>query len=93
MVLEGGRYVKIIGLRHCDKPIFTLPVPRSRIYVVTDPALAAAVQRASETLSFTPLVPDLTKRVIGLDLDTVALLRQNLDGEPHENVALRSRIR
>ncbi|KAJ7721650.1 cytochrome P450 [Mycena maculata] len=84
MVLEGGRYVKIIGLRHRDKPIFTLPVPRSRIYVVTDPALAAAVQRASKTLSFTPLVPDLTKRVIGLDLDTVALLRQNLDPEPGE---------
>ncbi|KAJ7478605.1 cytochrome P450 [Mycena galericulata] len=86
MAFEGGRYVKSIGMRHRDKPIFTLPVPGSRIYVVTDPALAAAVQRASKTLSFTPLVPDLTKRVIGLDDDTVALLRQNLDpdpGEPH----------
>ncbi|KAJ7287262.1 cytochrome P450 [Mycena rebaudengoi] len=84
MVLEGGRHVKSIGLRHRDKPIFTLPVPRSRIYVVTDPALAAAVQRASKALSFTPLVPELTKRVIGLDADTVALLRQNLDPEPGE---------
>ncbi|KAJ7471957.1 cytochrome P450 [Mycena latifolia] len=82
MVLEGGRHVKNIGLRHRDKPIFTLPVPWSRIYVVTDPALAAAVQRASKALSFTPLVPDLTKRVIGLDNETVALLRQNLDPEP-----------
>ncbi|KAJ7643991.1 cytochrome P450 [Roridomyces roridus] len=91
MVLEGGRYVKSIGyttrraklLRH-RQPIFTLPVPGSRIYVVTDPALAVAVQRASKTLSFTPLVPDLTKRVIGLDAHTVALLRENIDPEPGE---------
>ncbi|KAJ7169857.1 cytochrome P450 [Mycena filopes] len=84
MVRRGGRHVKNIGLSNRDKPIFTLPVPRSRIYVVTDPALAAAVQRASKTLSFTPLVPDLTKRVIGLDADTVELLRQNIDPEPSE---------
>ncbi|KAJ7786283.1 cytochrome P450 [Mycena metata] len=84
MVREGGRHVKSIGLRNRDKPIFTLPVPRSRIYVVTDPALAAAVQRASKVLSFTPLVPDLTRRVIGLSADTVEVLRQNIDPEPGE---------
>jgi len=57
-------------------------VPWSRIYVVTDPSLAAAVQRASKALSFTPLVPDITKRVLGLDAKTVAQVRQNLDPEP-----------
>ncbi|KAJ7038228.1 cytochrome P450 [Mycena alexandri] len=82
MVGEGGRHVKSIGLRNRDKPIFTLPVPRSRIYVVTDPALAAAVQRASKALSFTPLVPDLTARVLGIDSHAVEVLRQNID-EPH----------
>jgi cytochrome P450 len=65
-----------------DKPIFTLPVPSSRIYIVTDPSLAAAVQRASKALSFTPLVPDVTKRVLGLDSHTVSQIRQNLDPEP-----------
>lgn len=55
---------------------------RSRIYVVTDPSLAAAVQRASRALSFTPLVPDITKRVLGLDPETVETVRQNLDPEP-----------
>lgn len=72
------------SLRNPDKPIFTLPVPRSRIYVVTDPSLAAAVQRASKTLSFTPLVPDITHRVLGLDNDTVAIVRQHIDPEPGE---------
>ncbi|KAK1767814.1 putative cytochrome p450 protein [Phialemonium atrogriseum] len=82
MALKGGRYIKQIGLSNPDKPIFTLPVPGSRIYIVTDPSLAAAVQRASKALSFTPLVPGLTQRVLGLDAATVAIVRQNLDPEP-----------
>lgn len=64
------------------EPIFTLPVPGSRIYVVTDPSLAAAIQRNSKVLSFTPLIPDITKRVLGLDDGTVEVVRQNLDPEP-----------
>jgi len=51
---------------------------------VTDPSLAAAVQRASKALSFTPLVPDVTKRVLGLDPATVTIVRQHLDPEPGE---------
>ncbi|KAK0707411.1 cytochrome P450 [Lasiosphaeris hirsuta] len=82
MAMQGGRYVKGIGLRNRDKPIFTLPVPGSRIYIVTDPSLAAAVQRASKTLSFTPLVPDIITRILGLDADTVAIVRRHLDPEP-----------
>ncbi|KAJ5825231.1 cytochrome p450 protein [Penicillium riverlandense] len=85
MIVNGGRYIKSIGITNRDKPIFTLPMPRSRIYVVTDPVLAAAVQRASRALSFTPLVPDITKRVLGLDDATVAAVRQNLDPEPGDD--------
>ncbi|KAJ3486353.1 hypothetical protein NLG97_g6638 [Lecanicillium saksenae] len=71
-----------IGLSRPHEPIFTLPVPGSRIYVVTDPSLAAAIQRNSKALSFTPLIPDITKRVLGLDDETVRVVRQNLDPEP-----------
>ena len=53
-----------------------------RIYVVTSPPLAAAVQRASKALSFTPLIPAVTKPVLGLDDATVAIVRQNLDPGP-----------
>ncbi|KAH8903445.1 cytochrome P450, partial [Coniochaeta sp. PMI_546] len=79
MALQGGRYLKQIGLRNRQLPIFTLPVPFSRLYIVTDPSLAAAVQRASKTLSFTPLVPDITHRVLGLDSATVEIVRQHID--------------
>lgn len=54
------------------------------MYIVTDPSLAAAVQRASKTMSFTPLVPDITQRVLGLDSDTVAIVRQHIDPEAGE---------
>ncbi|EXV05688.1 cytochrome P450 [Metarhizium robertsii] len=76
MAIYGGR------LSHPNEPIFTLPVPGSRIYVVTDPSLAASIQRNVKTMSFTPLVPDITKRVLGLDDETVARIRKNLDPEP-----------
>ena len=72
----------MISLSRPNEPIFTLPVPGSRIYVVTEPSLAAAIQRNSKALSFTPLIPDITKRVLGLDDATVGVLRQNLDPEP-----------
>jgi hypothetical protein len=71
-------------LSNKNEPIFTLPVPGSRIYVVTEPSLAAAVQRNSRIMSFTPLIPDITKRVLGLDREAVKLIRQNLDPEPGE---------
>jgi cytochrome P450 len=42
------------------------------------------VQRASRSLSFTPLVPDITERVLGLDKGTIDIVRQNLDPQPGE---------
>ncbi|KAI0602013.1 cytochrome P450 [Biscogniauxia sp. FL1348] len=82
MAFQGGRYVKNLGIRNRQLPIFTLPVPNSRIYIVTDPSLAAAVQRASRTLSFTPVVPAATERVLGLDAATMRIVRRHLDPGP-----------
>ncbi|KAL7622516.1 hypothetical protein AAE478_008023 [Parahypoxylon ruwenzoriense] len=84
MALLGGRYVKNLGIRNRNLPIFTLPVPGSRIYIVAEPSLAAAVQRASKALSFTPLVPEITQRVLGLDKPTVQITRRHLDPAPGE---------
>ncbi|EHK24958.1 uncharacterized protein TRIVIDRAFT_134374, partial [Trichoderma virens Gv29-8] len=90
MAVHGGRYIKRLGLEWaldsdtlCD-PILTLPVPGSRIYVVTEPSLAASVQRNTKTLSMSPLLPDITKRVLGLDETTYRVIGQNLDPEPGE---------
>ncbi|KAI0437448.1 cytochrome P450 [Xylaria telfairii] len=82
MALHGGKYIKSLGTRNKHLPIFTLPVPRSRIYIVTEPSLAAAVQRASKALSFTPIIPEVTERVLGLDKATMEITRKNLDPGP-----------
>ncbi|KAI0888199.1 cytochrome P450 [Annulohypoxylon maeteangense] len=84
MAIFGGRYIKNLGIRHRDLPIFTLPVPGSRIYIVADPSLAVAVQRASKVLSFTPIIPEVTERVLGLDAATMEITRKNLDPGPGE---------
>jgi cytochrome P450 len=73
---------KILRLQNKHLPIFTLPVLTSRIYIVTEPSLAAAVQRASKALSFTPIIPEITERVLGLDKATVDITRKNLDPGP-----------
>ncbi|KAJ7823956.1 cytochrome P450 [Mycena olivaceomarginata] len=85
MAIYGGRYLKGIGIQNRHQtPIFTLPVPNSRLYIVTDPSLAAAVQRASKVLSFTPIIPEVTERILGLDKATVEIARKNLDPAPGE---------
>ncbi|KAI1369911.1 cytochrome P450 [Xylaria arbuscula] len=84
MALYGGKYIKNLGNRNRHLPIFTLPVPKSRIYIVTDPSLAAAVQRASKVLSFTPIIPEVTERVLGLDEATMEITRKNLDPGPED---------
>ncbi|RFU81685.1 cytochrome p450 [Trichoderma arundinaceum] len=73
-----------VRLSHPKEPILTLPVPGSRIYVVTEPSLAASVQRSTKTLSMSPLLPEITKRVLGLDETTCRVIGQNLDPEPGE---------
>ncbi|KAI1429894.1 cytochrome P450 [Xylaria sp. FL1777] len=82
MAVHGGKYIKNLGTRNRHLPIFTLPVPKSRIYIVTEPSLAAAVQRASKVLSFTPIIPEVTERVLGLDKATMEITRKNLDPGP-----------
>ena len=59
-------------------------MPGSRIYIVRDPSLAALVQRTARALSFTPLVPTVTKYVLSLDTRTVDIVKQNLDPLPGE---------
>ncbi|RYP19868.1 hypothetical protein DL765_003122 [Monosporascus sp. GIB2] len=63
-----------------------------RIYIVTSPALAAAVQRASKTLSFTPIIPEVTRPVLGLDDATMAIVRSNLDPGPDDEQGYLSEI-
>ena len=47
-----------------DSPIYTLQVPRSKIYIVTSPSLVSAIDRHAKTISFAPYVFQFVKRVL-----------------------------
>ncbi|KAK8092528.1 hypothetical protein PG999_014727 [Apiospora kogelbergensis] len=66
MLFYYGHYLSQIGQRQKYTSNFTLLTPGSRMHVVTDLLLAAAVQRY-RTFSFTPIIPDTTKRLLGLE--------------------------
>lgn len=86
MALQGGHYIKQLGLSTAsttkDKkplPVFTLVVPFSRLYIVTSPTLANVVQRKStRELSFNKILPELTGRIMGLDEDTKEIVKRGL---------------
>ncbi|KAJ4393779.1 hypothetical protein N0V93_002994 [Gnomoniopsis smithogilvyi] len=86
MALDGGRSIRQLGLEHSHLPILTLVVPFSRLYVVTSPSVAAAIQRRpTAELSFNALLPDIVQRVMGLDHATRAIVERGLDPEPGEH--------
>jgi cytochrome P450 len=79
MVAQGGKWLRDLAIQ-TNMPIFTIAMPGSRMYIVSDPALAAAVQR-NKNLSFSPLIPEATQRILGLDQETVKLVKKNLNRE------------
>jgi cytochrome P450 len=45
---------------------------------VADPGIALSVQRASKVLTFDPIIPEVTQRVLGLDDTTAEIVRRNV---------------
>ena len=45
---------------------------------MADPGLASSVQRASKALTFDPIIPEVTQRVLGLDDKTAEIVRTNI---------------
>jgi hypothetical protein len=58
----------------CRHPIMTLPMLNGRTYIVSSPALAAHVQRASSTLDFEQMTIEFTPRMCGLSKETKQIL-------------------
>lgn len=85
MAVQGGHYLKSLGLNHSALPIFTVVVPFTRLYIVTSPPLAVAIQRRpARQFSFNALLPDVVQRVMGLDLETKDIVTKGLDPERGE---------
>lgn len=61
-------------------PVFTLNTMGAKTVVVTDPAIAGVVQRASKNTSFYGMILEVTKRLLGFDEAAMKVIRWNLDG-------------
>ena len=62
-------------------PIYTLRVPRNKIYIVNSPRLVAAVDRHAKSVSFAPYVVEFAKRILVPSANGLEALKANLDEE------------
>ncbi|KAF2455620.1 cytochrome P450 [Lineolata rhizophorae] len=87
IIRHGARYYKMV-CADSTQPIVTLPTLNSRTYVVSSPPLASLVQRASKTLSFNSLITEVTRRMVGFDEQTMAIVTHNMNNEDGTNTGL-----
>ena len=62
-------------------PLYTLRVPRSKIYIVSSPDIVAAVDRNSRNASFAPYVVEFAKRILAPSKEGLDALAANLNEE------------
>lgn len=84
---HGGKYFDIIN-RPYGYPIYTLPTPNVRQYIVTSPQVAAQLQRSHKDLSFYNAILEVTRRMTGLPQSIMAKLAHNVDGHLGRDMGL-----
>jgi hypothetical protein len=62
-------------------PIYALNVLSQKIYVVNSPDLIAAVQRNTKSLSFGPLIIEVSRRMLNVPNETAAQIAKNQFGD------------
>ncbi|TLD14907.1 hypothetical protein PspLS_10793 [Pyricularia sp. CBS 133598] len=62
-------------------PIYTLPLPGVRLYIVNFRPLISAVQAQFRTLSFCPLEAMFLRNIIGINDSTNAIIRRDLNSD------------
>ncbi|KAI1087194.1 cytochrome P450 [Rostrohypoxylon terebratum] len=77
LLRNGTEYYSQIA-KKCNRSIFTLNLPRAKMYVVTSPSLVAACDRCARSISFAPYVVAFAKRIMTAGETTVDLLSEDL---------------
>lgn len=80
LIRQGSDYLHKLELRY-HKPIFTLPVFKGRMYIVTTPELAQAVHKAHRSVHFHTLLAQAMKNLFLMDDDAMKILNENRNGE------------
>ena len=77
---EGADYFGRLERRH-HLGLYTLPMFKSRMYIVTTPEWANAVHRAHKTIYFNTLIAQAMKSLFLMDDPTMDMINDNLNGE------------
>lgn len=67
--------------QHTGLPIFTLPLPGQKMYIVSTPELVQLVQKQWKVLAFPPIEAKFASKVCGVTPATEALLLKNVNGD------------
>ncbi|KAK0703699.1 putative cytochrome P450 [Lasiosphaeria miniovina] len=62
-------------------PIFTVPLPGQKMYVVTSPELVQAVQKQHRVLAFPPIEAKFAAKICGTSPEAQALMQINVNGD------------
>lgn len=60
-------------------PVYSLPMPAGKLYVVNTPELITAVMRNSKTLLFGPFATKNHRRLFGVSAEAEAMAQDNVD--------------
>ncbi|KAI1174324.1 cytochrome P450 [Nemania sp. FL0916] len=80
--MSRGKFNYYVDLsKSVDSPIFTMPLPGQKMYVVTKPDLVLAVQKQHRTLAFPPIEAKFASTVCGASQEAQAILAKNVNGD------------
>ena len=79
-IREGADYLHKLESRY-RQPIYTLPIFKGRIYLVSSPEWAQAIHKAHKSVYFNTLVAQAMKRLFLMDDDAMNIINQNLNAE------------
>ncbi|KAF2177968.1 cytochrome P450 [Zopfia rhizophila CBS 207.26] len=77
LLRNGNSYHSNIA-KKCGRPIFTLGLPRGKMYIVISPDLVTACDRRAKIVSFAPYVVAFAKRILAAGQDSIRLLSEDL---------------
>ncbi|KAI1267189.1 putative cytochrome P450 [Xylariaceae sp. FL1019] len=80
--MSRGKFNYYVDLsKSVEAPIFTMPLPGQKMYVVTKPDLVLAVQKQHRTLAFPPVEAKFASTVCGASPEAQAILAKNVNGD------------
>ncbi|KAL2016806.1 hypothetical protein VTK56DRAFT_2975 [Thermocarpiscus australiensis] len=88
LLRHGTGYYSRIA-KACKQPIFTLPVPLGKMYIVTSPGLIAACDKRAKIVSFAPYVVEFGRRILAGSEESLRLLSEDLLEENGPHASLR----